>query len=235
MAEYALTSEKNDLILKNLMLARKDMGAILKDANNTFHKSKYATLAAYIEAVDGALFTHGLIIYQCIVDPEKDKPVLVTTLSHPDSNQWIRSYSPLINPANSCQGFGSSVTYMRRYSMGALLGLYPEDDDGETADGRGKNAKKEPKQPAPPQQQQKGPPPIIDLINNEEFKELIALLAQVTPAFKRNLENLLISNGVSDYKFMTKKLFSEQKPLIKNNIKEKNKLNTQIVSEGDPF
>jgi hypothetical protein len=232
-----LTSDNRDLILKKLKLAKKEMKSIIKDANNTFHKSKYATLGAYIEAVEDALDNHNLMIFQQTTQEEgKNEYTLVTTLEDLDSGQWMKSFAPLINTANNCQGLGSAITYMRRYSLSAMLGLYPEDDDGETADGRGRNAKKEPKQPTqkPISVETTTPSPVMEAINEEEFKELMGLLSQVTQGFKHNLEDLLIAQGVNGYKYMTKHLFKEQKPLIMAHINERKK-NKMNYEDGVPF
>jgi hypothetical protein len=128
-----ISSDKKDQVLKALMAARSQMGNVKKDSTNPFHKSKYASLSSFIEACDQALSSNGLLIYQC-VNHEESKDFLVTTLEHPESGQWIRSYASLLNVKGDSQGMGSAITYMRRYSMAALLNLCPdEDDDGQKA------------------------------------------------------------------------------------------------------
>lgn len=132
-------SEKSDLILKNVMLAKKEMGSVVKkDASNPFHKSRYATLGAHLDLCEGVLDKYGLILMQT-VNGSPDKAILIASLCHVESGQWIKSYLPLPNPKNDSQGLGASITYMRRYSISSMLGLNAEDDDGETASGRGKH------------------------------------------------------------------------------------------------
>lgn len=66
------------------------------------------------------------------------KIVMVTTLAH-TSGQWMKSYLPLNPSKNDSQGIGAAITYLRRYSLSAIVGVVcDEDDDGETAVGRGK-------------------------------------------------------------------------------------------------
>jgi hypothetical protein len=126
------TSEKFDMVLKQLMLAKKEMGCrVKKDSSNPFHKSKYASLASHLELCEGVLSDHGLILVQT-VNGDQEKALLVATLCHPESSQWIKSYMPLPNPKGDSQGLGSAVTYMRRYSINSMLGLTAEDDDGES-------------------------------------------------------------------------------------------------------
>lgn len=136
-------SEQFDVVLLQLMKAKHEMGsAVKKDSANPFHKSKYASLGAHLDLCEDVLFSHGLLMMHTtnFVDGVH---MLIATLHHPESKQWTKSYLPLPNPKNDSQGVGASVTYMRRYSINAMLGLNAEDDDGETASGRGQYAKKE--------------------------------------------------------------------------------------------
>jgi hypothetical protein len=164
-------SEKSDVILVQLMKAKTEMGiGVKKDASNPFHKSTYASLGAYLEASEPYLNKHGLLMLHT---PSfvNNQHMLVATLHHPESGQWIKSYLPLPNPKADSQGLGSSLTYMRRYSIGAMLGLNAEDDDGETAAGRGKYDKKNKETPKQPEEETKsseekiGKAEIISLTN----------------------------------------------------------------------
>ncbi len=153
-------SDKFDIVVKQLMLSKKEMGStVKKDSNNPFHKSKYASLGAHLDLCEETLDKHGLILFHS-VNGSYEKPLLIATICHAESGQWIKSYLPLPNIKGDSQGLGASITYMRRYSINSMLGLTAEDDDGETACGRGKNdSKKE-----PPKQDNK-----IDL--NEKLNE----------------------------------------------------------------
>jgi hypothetical protein len=134
-------SEKSDIILAQVMKAKSEMGsAVKKDAANPFHKSKYASLGAHLELSEPVLFKHGLLMLPTgnIIN---NQHVLVATLHHPESGQWLKSYLPLPNPKGDSQGIGASLTYMRRYAINSMFSLNAEDDDGETAAGRGKYTK----------------------------------------------------------------------------------------------
>src|SRR5689334_5145154 len=128
-------SEKFDVVVKSLMNARREMDTVKKDSTNPFHKSKYASLGSYIDACEEALTKNGLILIPCVNMEEGDNSnaILVCTLMHADSGQWIQSYIPLLNTKGDCQGLGSAITYMRRYSLASMLNLCPEDDDGNKA------------------------------------------------------------------------------------------------------
>lgn len=131
-------SENKSVVLSQLMKAKAEMGSVVKkDAANPFHKSRYASLGAHLELSESILLKHGLLMLH---SPNflNNKPILVATLYHQESDQWIKAYLPLPNPKADSQGIGASLTYMRRYSINSILGLNAEDDDGETASGRGK-------------------------------------------------------------------------------------------------
>ncbi len=130
-------SDKCDIVLSKLMKAKQGIGTVKKDSKNPFHKSNYASLNAYIDASEEHLIENGLILVQA-GNGSFSEPIIVATLIHPESGQWLKSYLPILNPKLDSQGLGASVTYMRRYSIATLLGLVSEDDDGETAVGRGK-------------------------------------------------------------------------------------------------
>jgi len=168
-------SEKFDIVLSQLMKAKQAIGTVKKDSKNPFHKSNYASLNAYLDASEGHLLENGLILVQA-GNGTFTEPVIVATLIHVESGQWIKSYLPILNPKQDSQGLGASVTYMRRYSLATILGLVSEDDDGETAVGRGKYDKQNKKA-----EEQK---PLTDL--SEQHLNL-RLLKDVVPEQERDL------------------------------------------------
>lgn len=105
----------------------------------------YADLAGVMEAVEDALAAQEMAIFQTIQE-RGGKPVLVTTLAH-SSDQWISSEVRIASPDAGPQVFGSSLTYMRRYSALAILGIAPDtDDDGKAAQERADQARQRPAQ-----------------------------------------------------------------------------------------
>jgi hypothetical protein len=127
--------------------AKKAFGPALKDKANPAFRSKYADLGACLEAVDDALLDNGIAVYQETF--EDASGVTVETVFLHESGETIRS-GKLHVPASKQdpQGYGSALTYCRRYSLMAACGIAPEDDDGNAASGR--NAPKQPKStPAP--------------------------------------------------------------------------------------
>lgn len=129
-----------------LSKAQGEMQAAIKDKVNPFFKSSYADLGSVWDAARPVLSKYGLCVMQT-TELQADKTIMVTTLAH-TSGQWVKSFLPL-NPAkNDSQGVGAAITYLRRYSLSALVGVVcDDDDDGETAMGRGKAKKEEPNAP----------------------------------------------------------------------------------------
>ena len=158
-------SEKSDIVLHKLMKAKQQIGTVKKDSKNPFHKSNYASLNAYIDASEEHLLENGLILVQA-GNGSFSQPLIVATLIHPESGQWLKSYLPILNPKLDSQGLGASVTYMRRYSIATLLGLVSEDDDGETASGRGKYDQQKKKSVEKPEEKEK---------SDENLKKLLEM------------------------------------------------------------
>lgn len=116
-------------IASALVRAQRAFGPALKTSSNPHFKSRYADLAACVEAVIDGLNGNGIALVQ--VTHESDSGVIVeTTLVH-ESGETL-SCGKLFVPAakHDPQGYGSALTYARRYSLMAACGIAPEDDDG---------------------------------------------------------------------------------------------------------
>lgn len=115
-----------------LVKAQKAFGPALKTNTNPAFKSKYADLSACIEAVIDALNENGIAMVQ--QTREDSTGVTVETMFLHESGESITS-GPLHVPASKQdpQGYGSALTYARRYSLMAACGIAPEDDDGNAA------------------------------------------------------------------------------------------------------
>ena len=109
------------------------MKGAVKDSANPFFKSKYADLASVVEAIRAAFSANGLSYIQTLEPSDKDEVRVETTLLHA-SGEWI-SCGVLSLPVSKAdaQGYGSALTYARRYSLSAAVGVAPEDDDGNAA------------------------------------------------------------------------------------------------------
>jgi ERF superfamily len=157
-----------------LSKAQGEMQAAIKDKVNPFFKSSYADLGSVWDAARPVLSKYGLCIMQTTeMTADGSKIVMVTTLAH-TSGQWMKSYLPLNPSKNDSQGVGAAITYLRRYSLSAIVGVVcDEDDDGETAVGRGRQS------PTNNQQQQQEKPAQVDRIGKAEIVALSTLISNL--------------------------------------------------------
>lgn len=133
---------------KAFVAAQKATEAVKKASTNPAFRSKYADLAGVVEAVVPALNAHGIGVMQ--FPGSEDGDVLVTTELLHESGASVRSTLRLKPSKNDPQGVGSAVTYARRYSLLAMTGAAPEDDDGNAASGPvQRDARPEPKRTEP--------------------------------------------------------------------------------------
>lgn len=125
--------------MKNLFAAfaafQSEVRDPVKDASNPHFRSRYADLHGVLAAVRPVLARHGLAVTQTInVRDGQVHPLLETMLLH-TSGESISSTVPLAVTKAGPQEFGSVMSYLRRYSLMALLGIAgaDDDDDGEGA------------------------------------------------------------------------------------------------------
>lgn len=166
MAQSKLINE----LAAALSKAQGEMQAAIKDKVNPFFKSYYADLGSIWDAARPVLSKYGLCIMQTTeLAADRNQVIMVTTLAH-TSGQWMKSYLPLNPSKNDNQGMGAAITYLRRYSLSAIVGVVcDEDDDGETAAGRGKTQNTQ----QPPAQNSQ--PPVAAPIERVGKTEIIAL------------------------------------------------------------
>ncbi len=124
-----------------LAKAQGQIKGAIKDSSNPFFKSKYADLSSVVEAIRVPLSANGLSYVQVVHDAEGGAKI--ETLILHSSGEWLSCGAVSVPVAKAdAQGFGSAMTYARRYSLSAAFGVAPEDDDGNAA------AKAAPKNPA---------------------------------------------------------------------------------------
>lgn len=119
-------------IASALVKAQKAFGPALKTSVNPHFKSRYADLSACVEAVIDGLNSNGIALVQ--QTHECQDGVIVETMLIHESGEFL-SGGKLHVPASKqdAQGYGSALSYARRYSLMACTGIAPEDDDGNAA------------------------------------------------------------------------------------------------------
>jgi hypothetical protein len=116
-----------------LVTAQGMMTGAKRDAKNPHFKSTYATLETVIDTAKPALQEVGIAFMQApgqLIDGALE---VTTMLMHAESGQWMRSTLHVPLAKRDPQGVGSAITYACRYSLMAMLGLPPTDDDGHAA------------------------------------------------------------------------------------------------------
>jgi hypothetical protein len=115
-----------------LVKALAEIGGATKDKINPAFKSKYADLSSVIDAIKPVLARHDLAFEQHS-QPSEDGVIVETIVRHASGDTV--SMGSLYVPANKrdAQGFGSALTYCRRYALMTAFGVPAEDDDGNAA------------------------------------------------------------------------------------------------------
>jgi len=179
-----------------------------KDSDNPFFKSKYADLSAILEAVRKPLQNNGLSITQT-TKYENQIIILITTLRH-ESGEEVSGEYPVIPLKQDPQGFGSALTYARRYALQSILMVAAEDDDDGNAASQTKPPVKKPANTQPPPANTQPPPPNTQPkpkpIWNEATEaraivlvKAIAVRAHGNPDFDSNGElDKLVSNIIAN-------------------------------------
>lgn len=171
-----MQSENINELVTALSKAQGEIKSAIKDSLNPHFKSKYADLNSVWDACRSQLSKNGLAVIQT-TEMKNDRLTLVTTLAH-SSGQWMKSDLPVLSATNTPQALGSALTYMRRYSLSAITGVAPgDDDDGEAAMG---NAPKKPK----------------PLINEEQVNRLAEALSHCQENYVKVAWEHLNKNGI---------------------------------------
>lgn len=152
-------AQQTKTFAQKILAARMKMGfAIKRDSENTHRKSRYASLASLLEAIDGPLHDEGFVILQWV-----DGELLHTQLTDAETGE-VRIFTyPISCPNwNDPQQVGIAVTYARRYSLRTFFCLADADDDGNTVAEAAKSAPK----PEPKKQPSEDDKKAADLIKS---------------------------------------------------------------------
>ncbi len=185
--------------------AQASMESAKKDAANPFFKSVYADLPAVSDAVKEPLNSNGISYLQSTRNDPQGVSV-ITLLLH-TSGEWVETECWLPVSKQDAQGYGSAITYARRYGLAAAAGVVAEaDDDGNAATGK----------TAPPKPAAKAPPLAAKPAANTdkpvpENKMLLARPAQDVREGLKNLEAKFDKVEWTKVKAMAIKLKEDEK------------------------
>lgn len=97
---------------------------------NPAFKSRYATLDHILDHVRPILAAHGLALTQAVYSTEGRVGVR-TSIVHPDGAIDLGEITVAVKPETNAQQVGGILTYLRRQSIQAALGIATDlDDDG---------------------------------------------------------------------------------------------------------
>ena len=120
------------ILITALVKAKKAFSPALKGKVNPAFRSKYADLQSCLEAVNEALLDNGIALVQ--ETSEDASGVTVETVFFHDSGESLRCGKLHVPAAKQDpQGYGSALSYARRYSLMTACGIAGEDDDGNAA------------------------------------------------------------------------------------------------------
>lgn len=216
-----LMSENISELMSALSKAQGKIQPAAKDKANPFFKSKYADLSSVWEACRAPLSENGLAVTQTVTQ-RPEGMTLITILGHA-SGQWIKSEMVIIISKPDPQALGSALTYFRRYSLAAIVGVAPDDDDGEKAQSAFRNEKDCP---------QKNKKPVSILISKEELADLESVLEECPDDYRAWLLNLLkTKDNISELSQMPKNIFIEVKKAALNQMLLHHQSQNQFAQE----
>lgn len=127
-------SETLNELFTALAKAQGEMRTAGLNAENPYFKSAYADMAEIVRVSRPALTKNGLTVIQQIMPNDDGQNILHTILAH-SSGQWIETRMRILPSKPDVQSLASYITYLRRYSYAAIVGVVSadEDDDGEKA------------------------------------------------------------------------------------------------------
>lgn len=220
-----MRSDQINELMGALAKAQGEMSAAAKDCNNPFFKSKYADLNSIWMACREPLSKNGLAVTQIMVEVG-DNLYLETLLGH-SSGQYISSKMPIKIKSdaknNELQVLGSCLTYLRRYALAAIVGVAPDEDDDGNA-GKGYQASKQDASAAP----------TIPVITSSQARDLVTVLAEVSPEHREHFNAYLRENKVPSIAQIPATWFPEMKKVLdsqKLEWKEKANVGTTGVAK----
>lgn len=180
-----MQSENLDKLFKGMNTFRSQLKQPAKDAKNPFFKSNYVTLEGVQNAIDAAIKGTGLAYTQIVKNDDNGNVGVETIITH-ESGQYLTTGALALRPEKATpQGYGSTITYAKRYQLASAFGVSSDvDDDGNAGSGNFKtpakgnyqqnNYQQSYQQPRQQVQQKQADPEILEYNNlfNKALKTL---------------------------------------------------------------
>ena len=196
-----MQSENLDKLFKGMNAFRSQLKQPIKDAKNPFFKSNYVTLEGVQNAIDAGIKGTGLAYTQIVKNDDNGNVGVETIITH-ESGQYLTTGVLALRPEKATpQGYGSTITYAKRYQLASAFGVSSDiDDDGNAGSfktqAKGNYQQNNYKQSyQQPRQQEHANPEILEYNNlfNKALKALgtdkATLKAQVTEQIGKMFPN----------------------------------------------
>lgn len=165
-------SEQTNELSAAMAKAQAEMKIAEKNGLNPHFKNHFSTIADIWKASVPALSKNGLSVVQSTEATDDGRCFLVTLLLH-TSGQWISGRYPIISMKQDPQSLKSAITYAKRATWDAMVGLASEEDDDDgNAASESEQKRAAPASKSPNPQQGSGDPKGI---SDAQIKRLYAI------------------------------------------------------------
>lgn len=120
-------------INKALFELQGKLRGVQRDSSNPHFKNRYASLEQVTDTIRPHMQELGLFFMQMPGSVNEGSIEVKTVITHAESGEAYDFTMHVPLAKRDPQGAGSALTYGQRYSLMAVLGLPPTDDDAETA------------------------------------------------------------------------------------------------------
>ena len=123
-------------LTKALIKVQRSVNGAKPNKSNPHLKNKYADLASVWDTCRELLAENGLAVMHTFKEsPSAETVTCVATLLH-ESGEFMTSSLTMKPGKTTPQEMGSAITYARRYTLAALVGIVVDDDDDANAASR---------------------------------------------------------------------------------------------------
>lgn len=212
------SSEELNELFKALNKFRSQLKQPSKDAKNPFFKSNYVTLEGVQNAIDKAIEGTGLAYTQLVSNTQSG--VAVQTILTHESGQWLSSERLELTPTKKDpQGYGSAISYQKRYQLASMFGVSSDIDDDGNAGSFVATSKPQTKMQPKPQ------PKKQDSALNKakaEYQELIEKACDATGRKVADIQQELVKEtaSISDFLARYEKMNSMLKDMLKGETQQ---------------
>ena len=228
----SIEKEPRDNLINALVKAYSEITSAEFDKVNPHFKSKYASLESVIKAVKPSLVKNGILYRQ--VSKYTENGICIETIFHGHGAELPTGEIFLPVDKRTAQGFGSALTYARRYSLSLACGIgSEEDDDGNQAEKEVGKKSVPKKTPVKKDEPVKEEAPVKEQVKDEEWaKSFVENFVQLLIVCKtvEDISSLYKANG--DINILKEKFPEEKTRLDSFVVQHKEKITNTSEEVG---